>query len=131
MPRDEGDARLPLVYSCSGCSNAAQMANFIAVQLDRRGVAEMSCIAGVGGDVPALVKTATSGRPILAIDGCHLACVKNCLARHAVQPAHYLVLTEYGVRKRGGQDYDPEQADRMLTEAIAVMARAAVLPQTD
>lgn len=39
---------LPLVYSCSGCSSAAQMANYVAVQLDRRGAAEMSCIAGVG-----------------------------------------------------------------------------------
>ena len=29
----------PLVYSCSGCSSAAQLANHVAVQLDRRGVA--------------------------------------------------------------------------------------------
>ena len=41
----------PLVYSCSGCSSAAQMANYLAVQLDRKGVAEMSCIVGVGGNV--------------------------------------------------------------------------------
>ena len=46
-PRDQH----PLVYSCSGCSSAAQLANHVALQLDRRGVAEMSCIAGVGGDV--------------------------------------------------------------------------------
>jgi len=26
---------LPLVYSCSGCSSAAQMANDLAVRLDR------------------------------------------------------------------------------------------------
>lgn len=46
----------PLVYSCSGCSSAAQMANHIALEHDRREVAEMSCIAGVGADVPSLVK---------------------------------------------------------------------------
>ena len=40
----------PLVYSCSGCSSATQMANHIAVKLDRQGEAEMSCIAGVGGN---------------------------------------------------------------------------------
>ena len=61
MPRPAAD--LPLVYSCSGCSSAAQMANHIAVQLDRRGEAEMSCIAGVGGDVSQLVRIAHSGRP--------------------------------------------------------------------
>ncbi|MCM2338040.1 MAG: putative zinc-binding protein, partial [Lysobacter sp.] len=34
-----GEARvsrsLPLVYSCSGCSSAAQMANHLALRLDR------------------------------------------------------------------------------------------------
>ena len=54
-------ARLPLVYSCSGCSSAAQLANHVALQLDREGLAEMSCIAGVGGDVPSLVRLARSG----------------------------------------------------------------------
>ncbi|HWA38109.1 MAG TPA: putative zinc-binding protein, partial [Burkholderiales bacterium] len=70
----------PLVYSCSGCSSAAQMANHIALRLDRLGLAEMSCIAGVGGDVKPLVRKALSGRPVLAIDGCALACAKACLA---------------------------------------------------
>jgi len=40
---------LPLVYSCSGCSSAAQLANQLAIRLDREGLAETSCIAGVGG----------------------------------------------------------------------------------
>ena len=78
---------LPLVYSCSGCSSAAQTANEIALELDRLGVAEMSCIAGVGGDVPSLVKLAKSGRPVTVIDGCALACAKSCLARHGAVPA--------------------------------------------
>ena len=29
----------PLVYSCSGCSSAAQLANHVAVRMDRKGVA--------------------------------------------------------------------------------------------
>lgn len=66
--------KLPLVYSCSGCSSAAQAANYIALKLDREGDAEMSCIAGVGGNVPHLVNIARSGRSIIAIDGCPLAC---------------------------------------------------------
>ncbi len=36
---------LPLVYSCSGCFSAAQLANDVAIALDRHGMAEMSCIA--------------------------------------------------------------------------------------
>ena len=31
------DSSLPLVYSCSGCSNVAQLANTLALRLDRQG----------------------------------------------------------------------------------------------
>ena len=61
---------LPLVYACSGCSNVAQLANNLAVRLDRSGVAEMSCIAGVGGNVKHLVRIAKSGRRFWIDDGC-------------------------------------------------------------
>lgn len=110
---------LPLVYSCSGCSSAAQLANHVALQLDRRGLAEMSCIAGVGGDVPHLVKIAQSGRPIVALDGCPLACVKSCLARHGLMPDRYHQLHTQGVRKRQHQDFDLVQAQAVLEEVSA------------
>lgn len=105
---------LPLVYSCSGCSSAAQMANHVALQLDRRGIAEMSCIAGVGGDVPSLVKVARSGRPIMVIDGCQLVCAKKCLERHGIEPESHLQLNEHGVKKRFHADFDPEQAEQII-----------------
>lgn len=92
-------SKLPLVYSCSGCSSAAQTSNEVAIELDRRNLAEMSCIAGVGGDVPKLVKVAKSGRPIIAVDGCALSCVKSTLARHGVQPAVWHELSQYEVEK--------------------------------
>ena len=117
---------LPLVYSCSGCSSAAQMANHLAVALDRRGHAEMSCIAGVGGDVPKLVRIARSGRRIIAIDGCALACVRNCLARHGVEPSDYHLLSDHGVRKRYRTDFDPAEAERVLAELTATIATPAL-----
>ena len=108
----------PLVYSCSGCSSAAQLANQVAVRLDRSGVAEMSCIAGVGGDVASLVKTARSGRPIIALDGCPLVCVQSSLARHGIAPARHYQLQQYGVRKRQHEDFDPAQALEVLQRVV-------------
>lgn len=119
---------LPLVYSCSGCSSAAQMANYLAVALDRRGHAEMSCIAGVGGDVPKLVRIAKSGRRIIAIDGCALACVRNCLARHDIAPTEYHLLSDHGVRKRYRTDFDQDEAERVLSDLL-LGDRAPALPQ--
>ena len=126
MPSKDPD--FPLVYSCSGCSSAAQSANHVALQLDRRGVAEMSCIAGVGGDVPQLVKIAKSGRPIIGIDGCPLACVKSSLARHEITPRWYHQLNEYGVKKRFHADFDPEQSEKVIAEiASSVQEKPAAL----
>lgn len=105
-----------LVYSCSGCSSAAQMANWIAVTLDRAGDAEMSCIAGVGGDVPSLVKVAKSGRKITVIDGCPLKCARHCLERHGVTPENHVVLSDFDVKKVQHGDFDKDAAARILEE---------------
>ncbi|HEX4911175.1 MAG TPA: putative zinc-binding protein [Permianibacter sp.] len=102
---------LPLVYSCSGCSSSAQLANDLALALDREQLAEMSCIAGVGGDVPALVNTAKSGRAIVVIDGCSRVCAKRSLARHGVTPAQHVVLSQWGAKKSLHRDY---RADELL-----------------
>lgn len=124
---------LPLVYSCSGCSSAAQLANHLALRLDREGVAEMSCIAGVGGGVRSLLRrareAAESGRPIVAIDGCILACTKACLAERGVRDVEHVQLAEAGVRKQYHRDFDPAQADGMyqvLRERMAALAEPMI-----
>ncbi len=108
------ESELPLLYSCSGCSTAAQMANYLALQLDRKQVAEMSCIAGVGGNVKKLVRTARSGRKIIAIDGCPLACAKACLTNHSLVPDLHIELTSMGVTKKQHEDFDLAQANEIL-----------------
>lgn len=113
---------LPLVYACSGCSSSAQLANHVAVRLDRQGAAEMSCIAGVGGDVPALLKIARSGRSVLVIDGCPLVCAKQSLDRHGIAADKHLQLAEYGVKKRLHEDFDPAEAEQVLEMAHEALA---------
>ena len=120
----EDRRHLALVYSCSGCSSAAQLANHVALQLDRRGVAEMSCIAGVGGDVPHLMKVVRSGRPIVALDGCALACVKCVLARHGITADRHYSLQQYGVKKRTHENFDPAQAAVVLERVAADLLAA-------
>lgn len=107
-------APLPLIYSCSGCSSAAQLANALAVRLDREGVAQMSCISGVGGGVEPLVHLARSGRPVIAVDGCQLRCTITCLSKAGVTPTEAVVLADSGVRKRQHQDFDPRDFDSTL-----------------
>lgn len=112
-----------LIYSCSGCSDVAQLANDVALRLDHAGVAEMSCIAGVGGGVPGLVRTARSGRPIIAIDGCQMHCASHCLANAGVSPTEHVKLYERGLRKRRGQLYDEETVAEVASEVRELIAR--------
>lgn len=122
---------LPLVYSCSGCSSAAQLANHLAIQLDRAGLAEMSCIAGVGGGVPSLVRKAqeaqAAGRPIMALDGCALACVRACLESREVQASVHVQLQRLGVKKIYHEGFVPDQAgalfDRLAAQALELATR--------
>ena len=110
----KNDSKLPLVYSCSGASSATQMANHVAVKLDRLKVAEMSCIAGVGGDVKPLVRTAKSGRPIIALDGCPLHCAAQILKRHSLKANKHYDLSKMGVNKKQHEDFDPQEAAKAL-----------------
>ena len=121
-----GTASLPLVYSCSGCSSAAQLANHAAVRLDREGLAEMSCIAGLGGDVPSLLRKAHDAvkaqRPIVAIDGCVLACAKKTLERHGLAASRHVELWRLGVRKRLHEDFSADEAAAALAHCREVAA---------
>ncbi|WP_374563854.1 putative zinc-binding protein [Ideonella sp.] len=131
-PQDK--AVRPLVYSCSGCSSAAQLTNHLALRLDRAGVAEMSCIAGVGGGVPSLVRraqaAAASGRPVVAIDGCALACAKASLLSRDVAPTLHVQLAESGVRKKYHADFDLAQADEIFSR-LEVQLRALTARQAE
>ena len=121
----------PLIYSCSGCSDVAQLANNVAVSLDHAGEFEMSCISGVGGKVPSLVKTARSGRPITVIDGCPLHCARACLENIGVEPDEHVRLYDFGFKKHYGQSYGEDALEevcdevRRLTSSDQLIARHA------
>ncbi|XKH60496.1 putative zinc-binding protein [Halomonas sediminis] len=115
-----------LVYACSGCSDVAQLANDVALRLDHGGVAEMSCIAGVGGGVKGLVRTARSGRPIVAIDGCQLHCASHCLANAGVEPTEHVKLYERGFRKRRGMLYGEDEVTEVSADVGELIARLQV-----
>ena len=73
----------------------------------------MSCISGVGGNVPHLVDIARSGRPIIALDGCPLACTLHCLAERGLKADVHIRLHEHGVKKRYHADFDREHAEQV------------------
>jgi uncharacterized metal-binding protein len=69
------------------------------------------------------VRTARSGRRILALDGCILACVSACLSRVGVKPDRHLLLSEFGVKKHKHADFDPVEARELYQQQVVPAAR--------
>ncbi len=115
----------PIVYACSGCSSAGQMANALALRMDREGLAEMSCIAGVGGNVPAIVRKAQSERSLLAIDGCPLQCALASLRQRGLEPQGHVDLSRLGVSKAAHVDFSPGQAAALFVPVVERLGLAA------
>ena len=88
-----------VVYACSGCSDAGELADRIARQLSRDGAARMSCLAGIGGRVKSLVTTAEKAGRILVVDGCPLNCARHTLRLAGFQKFDHLELHKIGIRK--------------------------------
>jgi uncharacterized metal-binding protein len=90
---------LPVVYACSGCSDAGELADRIARRLAQAGDAEMSCLAGIGGRVKSLTRKAETAGRILVVDGCPLNCAAHTLKLSGFSTFEHLELQKLGLRK--------------------------------
>lgn len=113
-----------VVYACSGCSDAGELADRIARQLTREGVAEMSCLAGIGGRVKPLVNKANAAERILAIDGCPLNCTRHTLELAGFKNFDHLELHKFGLRK-GSCPVTEEKIATGVAAAKAMLSNAA------
>lgn len=88
-----------VIYACSGCSDAGELADRTARVLAQRKVGEMSCLAGIGGRVKPLLNRAARADGIVAIDGCPLNCARHTLEQAGFQIVYHLELHKLGLRK--------------------------------
>jgi len=88
-----------VMYACSGCSDAGELADRTARALSQQTRGEMSCLAGIGGRVKSLMMKAEKADHIVAIDGCPLNCARHTLEQAGFQTLHHLELHKLGLRK--------------------------------
>jgi uncharacterized metal-binding protein len=116
-----------VVYACSGCSDAGEIADRVARQLTRIGAAKMSCLAGIGGRVKSLVATAERAERILVVDGCPLNCAAHTLKLAGFQKFDHLELHKIGVHK-GSTPVTDERIVDGVTAALKILAAAEASP---
>lgn len=91
-----------IVYSCSGNANLGQACNELAQRLMERGVGRMGCLAGVGGHVPNMVKSAQNADELIVLDGCPMGCALKIVEHAGAKAAFHLIATDLGLVKKNG-----------------------------
>jgi len=88
-----------LIFACSGAADVGAVADQAARKMTLDGAGRMFCLAGIGGRVSGIMKTAEAAEAVLAIDGCPLNCVKNCLEQAGFSEFEHLQLADLGMTK--------------------------------
>lgn len=107
-----------LIFACSGAADVGAIADQAARKLTKDGAGKMFCLAGVGGRVSGIMATTASATRILAIDGCPLNCVKNCLEQAGFTKYEHLQLADLGMEK-GKMPPTPEAVAKVVTAGTA------------
>jgi uncharacterized metal-binding protein len=88
-----------LIFACSGAADVGEIADRAARKLTKDNIGKMFCLAGIGGRISGIMKTTESAEKILAVDGCPLNCVKNCLEQAGFSKFTHLQLADLGFEK--------------------------------
>jgi uncharacterized metal-binding protein len=123
-PKIEAPVKKPtIVYACSGCSDAGEIADSVARRLTREGAAQMSCLAGIGGRVKSLVMKAENAEHILVIDGCPLNCAAHTLKLAGFGKFDHLELHKIGIRK-GSCPVTDERINSVVEAAKRIISQS-------
>jgi uncharacterized metal-binding protein len=73
----------------------------------KRKMAGFFCLAGVGGHIKGMVKSAKEADLMVAIDGCPVQCAAKTLQHADIEPAIQIIVTELGIEK--SKDLTPDE----------------------
>jgi uncharacterized metal-binding protein len=88
-----------LLFACSGGSDVGELADRACRKLAEQGKGQMYCLAGIGGDVSAIVKTTEAADELVTVDGCPVSCAAATLKRAGFDRFQHVVVTQLGLRQ--------------------------------
>jgi len=94
------------------------MANAAAVELTKRGRANMYCLAGMGAHISGMVDSAAGADYRIAIDGCAVACARKTLEHAGLRVDRAVVLTDLGIKKNHEFAWSEDDLQRVIQAAL-------------
>jgi uncharacterized metal-binding protein len=106
-----------LILACSGGSNTGQASNRAMIELDKKGMGNAYCLAGIGADMSGFIESARTANTIL-IDGCPVGCGTKSFEKHGITPTQYIVITELGIEKSHNFDNLEAETEEVLKRML-------------
>ena len=99
--------------NCSGGLNVGQVANNAMIELDKGGIGNAYCLAGIGAALSGFIESAKAAKTVV-IDGCPVGCAKKAFEKYDITPTQYFVVTEMGIEKKHAFDTFQGETDLAL-----------------
>ncbi len=112
---------MSLIFACSGAADVGEISDRAARKMSKNGLGKMFCLAGIGGRIEPVIQKTRSASKILAIDGCGLDCVKNCLEQAGFNEFRHLQIAELGMEK-GKSPVTDENIDKVAVKGKEMMS---------
>jgi uncharacterized metal-binding protein len=109
------------IFPCVGAANVGQLSNKIAIELEKQGIGNLMCTAGIGARAPGLMKSAEASDRIIAIDGCPVNCASKTLELAGFKVDRQIIISELGIKKSKERDLKDQEVIDTLEKVIKIL----------
>lgn len=109
------------IFPCVGAANVGQLSNRIAIELEKQGIGNLMCTAGIGARAPGLMKSAEASDSIIAIDGCPVNCASKTLELAGFKANRQIVISELGIKKSKERDLKDQEITDTLRKVMEIL----------
>jgi uncharacterized metal-binding protein len=107
-----------LIFCCSGASNVGVLSYLASIRLAQKGFGNFSCIAGIGGNIPPMIRAAKDAEERIIIDGCPTGCGRRILDSNLIPIDRYVIVTDLGIKKTHDFNVDDCDVDIIVKEVL-------------
>jgi len=109
------------IFPCVGAANVGQLSNKIAIELEKQGIGNLMCTAGIGARAPGLMKSAEASDRIIAIDGCPVNCASKTLELAGFKVDRQIIISELGIKKSKERDLKDQEVIDTLEKVMKIL----------
>jgi uncharacterized metal-binding protein len=113
-----------LVFACAGAAYSGQLTNHVGVDLVKKGVTRLLCIASIAADRPDKMERARKAEARVAIDGCDDHCCRRIMEDAGLPVDLHVVVTDMGIEKSPAQPQMLTDAKKVVDYVTKALARS-------